>query len=200
MSIPTFLSDRSVTMPVEGVEHRFYPVSVKTIFRLKTVSKTIAKSIQALLSGGKEDTTQKSSEIAETAPGGAYQKNISIDAISPELAELRYKQKQKALEELVDTVLSEDSSFLLVDMIADSMRDAGFPKNMSTSQKAEWVGNCSATALVEMIIGVIEANKSLFSPLGKWGETAVSALKNKISGQTTDEPSGATLKMHTGGS
>lgn len=200
MSIPTFLSDRSATMPVDGQDHKFYPVSVKTIFKLKTVGKTIAKAVQALLSGGKEDTSQKSSEIAETAPGGAYQKNLSIDAISPELAEVRYKQKQRALEDLVDAILSEDSSFLLVDMIVDSMRDAGFPKNMSTSQKAEWLQNCSGTAMVEMVIGVIEANKSLFAPLGKWGETAVSALKNKMGGPTTSEPSEATLKMHTGSS
>lgn len=199
MSIPTFLSDRSVTLPVEGQDHKFYPVSVKTVFKLRTVGKTLGKALQALFAGGKEDSSQKSSEIAETAPGGAYQKNLSIDAISPELAELRYKQKQKAIEDLMDAILSEDSSFLLVDLVVDSMRDAGFPKNMSTSQKAEWLQNCSATAMVEMVIGVIEANKSLFSPLGKWGETAVSALKNKIGGQTTSEPSEAILKMHTGG-
>ncbi len=185
MSLPSFLSSRFVERDIDGQLHRFYPVSVRAVFKLRDISKPISKAIQALLTGN-DDTSRESVKMTDKERN--YQERVVVSAINPELARLRHQQKQDAIETLINGLLSEESSFVLADLIMDSMREAGFPKNPTIQQKAEFVNGTSATAMVEMAKGLAEANKELFRPLALWLESMRVTLKSKLAGSPA-EPS-----------
>lgn len=179
----SFLSDRSVVHQVLGRDLKFYPISVWTVFRLKGISKTIAKTIATLFEGGDGLRSSDSKETVEGGATGAYQRHRKLDAVAPNIFELRHTHKQVAIDDLVDTLMQEQNCFLLADLIIDSLRDeAKELRGMATDQKRKWLEEMGVDALMECLIGMSKANKAVFDPLVKWAQSALASVRR------SDEP------------
>lgn len=187
MALPSFLSDQSVDHEVNGQTHKFYPVSTRTIFHLKRVGSQSARALQALFSGGNDDVSKEHDKTFEGGKDGAFQERHRVSAIDPVLAEKRYQQKQKAVNDLIETLLSEDAGFVLARLIMDSMREAGFPRKPTNAELGEFVDNVSADSMVEMCQGLIAANRRLFAPLEKWVATIKETLQKNLQGRRAAE-------------
>lgn len=192
MEIPSFLSPRCVTHEVNGEAQHFYPISVRRIFDLRVLSTRVAQSLQTLFFTNQDDVGKEQNKIVEGGADGAYQERFVASPIDPELAKERYQQKQKAISDLIDCLLSEESGFILVKLVMDSMRDVDWPKKPSQTDLANFVDNCSAEILMEMVQGVIAANKKLFAPLAKWvdqaKDTVKTAMRKDRPAATSDQP------------
>jgi hypothetical protein len=160
-----FLSDRGVTRSVLGRDLVFYPVTVWTAFKLKPLAKSIGKSLQTFFSGGATLQTSKQQDVTEGTEGGAFQRVRELQAIDPKLAEMRHVYMQAAIDDLIDTAMQPDTAHLVVDVICDCLRNEGITPPKSTEEKRRFLENLSSDAFTEILMGIYEANKAIFSPL-----------------------------------
>ncbi len=182
MSTPSFLSKTFFEADVDGRRVKFYPIGMRTAFRIRGMTAQLFQALQTLFATDRDDVTKARTKVVTKE--GDYKEDENVTALSPELAALRSGQKQDAIQKIVDSLLSEDSSFVLAELLIDSMRDEDFPRPPKTQDLAAFVSNVSANCMVEMVMGLVGANKQLFSPLAKWVKEAGGVLKARLADLT----------------
>lgn len=58
--IPDFVADQPLEVEIRGQALRFYPVSAKVLFQLRPLSASVARAVDALISGQEFEERQKS--------------------------------------------------------------------------------------------------------------------------------------------
>lgn len=182
-----FLSPIPVDYEVDGKTYQFYPISTKVLFQLRGLAKPLARALGVLLTSSQNDYGKETVEVK--APDDGYQIRTSIQPITSDLAKARHEQRQMALDQLVDGLMSEGSSTMLALMVMDSMRDT-FARTPTPAQLAAFVNETPATVLVEMLMGVAAANKKLFDPLKARVTEMTATLRSTIAKtQPEEQPS-----------
>jgi hypothetical protein len=170
----------------EGVEHKvqdkvlkFYPISVKTAFAVKGVAATLVRALSTILKKHETDCAQKT----RLDKDGKMQE-VQSEAIDKSLAELRTKEREKALEEAIQALLNGDNSLVIGKMLVDSLRDVPGRDKMTSDQIKAFVDDLPLPALVDMLVGLAKGNKAVFGPLvGK----AEGLLKRGLAAVAGDE-------------
>ena len=181
--INPFLSPQPVEHIIDGQTYKFWPVSTKMLFQLRTLAKPVAKAIGTLLTSTQNDFGKETVEVR--APDDGYQIRTTLQPIPADLAKTRHEQRTAALDGLVEGLMNEASSLALALLVMDSMRDQ-YPRSEVTPAGAQkFIAETPATAMVEMLAGVGAANKKLFDPL----KARVTELTATLRGQLDAQPS-----------
>lgn len=192
-----FLSPQPVEHIIDGQSYKFWPVSTKMLFQLRSMAKPIAKAIGTLLSTTQNDYAKETVEV--TAPDGGYQQRTTLQAISADLAKARHAQRTEALEALVDGMMNDANAITLALLIMDSMRDNYQRSEVTPAGAQKFLSEVPAPAMVEMLAGVGAANKKLFDPLKAWVTEITATLKGQLAEQQR-KPSEETPETTSSGS
>lgn len=194
MPIP-FASPQPVEHSVDGQILKFYPISTRMLFQLRSLAKPIARAIGTLLQSKQNDYGKETVEVK--SPEDAYQIRTSVQAISADLAKTRHDQMAAALDSLIDGLVSESTAMSLALLIMDSLREE-YPQRPATPQMAQqFLADTPAPAMIELLMGVAAANRKLFDPLKARVADITATLKNQLDGLRT-EPSEETPTTSSG--
>lgn len=183
-----FLSPKNIEHEVQGELQNFYPLSTKVLFRLRGLTGPLAGAISTLFEDGEKDQGQVHREFsASDGEGGGAETQIL--PITPELAQMRTSSRERAVRALIDAITDTKNKIIIGLIVCDSMRDV-FPRGMTDDDVCEFVDDDELTmdVVVEMVTGVVKANKRVFGPLGdkvsgmmgKATETALANAKAEV--------------------
>lgn len=176
-----FLSPRFEDHEVQGTLQKFYPISTRMLFQMRSAAKPIARAIAVLFGDTKNDVGSERVESEQ-------HQRVTITAATAEVSKMRHDQRQAAIEMLIEGLMGEGSSHLLVALVADSMRES-FPKELSVADREEFLKTVPADTLMEILQGVAKANKKLFDPLKERVANVSSTLKTALHDRFGKEPS-----------
>lgn len=146
----TFLDPKHALHTVDGVELRFRPVTVKTAFKLRTVSKPIAKALSTLFGATSEVNQAQSVKQLDSDEGKVTEQEIA--AIDPSLAKLRGEQREEALAGLLDVFMDAKNLGLLQALVTESLRDEeDYAEKLS-------LGECELPTFTALLMGLAKAN------------------------------------------
>jgi hypothetical protein len=188
-----FLAPRFEEHPVQGTLQKFYPISTRMLFQMRSAAKPVARAIATLFGDTKNDIG------TEHVQSDQHQRT-TITAATAEVSKMRYEQRQAAIEQLIEGLMGESSSHLLVSLIADSMREL-FPKELGQQDREEFLKTVPADNLIEMLQGVGKVNRKLFDPLKERVANVSTTLKAVLAdrfGSTPSAPSEATATTGSG--
>lgn len=176
----SFIAPEFIEHQIQTKTLRFYPISVKSAFRIRSIAQPIAKALASLL--GKHDNDVAQKVKTKMRDGKVEDQDIQTEAIPKEIAELRSREREKAISEAVMVLLDPDNSAIIGMLLADSLRD-DFPRNVSAADAKEFVDELPAPALTEFLVGLAKANKKVLGPLA---EMAGEAMKRSLGGLRGD--------------
>jgi hypothetical protein len=194
-----------------GKSVKFFPVSVKTLFKMQAFIKPLSKALVALTSDNSRDAGRMMRDIGQpfllpngrpfeqTMPDGSKSvlrdTETIIEAITPELAALRDGQKSKAVEELVEALMLDSNLKSLAEIVTDSMR---FDKGTAPPPD-EILDQLPFPVFCECVVGVIKANKGVFEPLGKLMAPTLERIQASVGQRVGDRAEGPSLKINQDG-
>lgn len=176
----SFLETKTIVSTVGGHEVKFSPASVGVVFKLKALSGPIAAVIATFMDDGKKDQTNifRNFAATESSPAG---EETQILATTPELARERARQRTESTERLAAAILDPENKLLIGRLIADSAREV-FDRGTPDAEISGFMDAIDVGTLVEFLVGVGRANKSVFGPLG---DRLASAAKEALAGLKT---------------
>lgn len=165
----SFLKDTpSVAHKVQDQSLDFYPVSWADLFEIKEV----IKSIGSLVSVFTQDTRSDTGTASRSIDG---MDEVIVEAAEEGVIRLRTEQRQKAVDSLMTVLTSRDTLKSFAKVISKSLK-ADIPPE-------EIMDKIPAPAMVDMIIGVMKANKGVLGPLTGALEGRLGAIEAKLSAQ-----------------
>lgn len=187
----TYAKKVYVDHEVRGEKLRFYPNRIGVLGDLAEVSRHLARAMTVLFSNDREDTAAVTERYRE---GAADVERTTVEAISPELAAERLRQKREAVDELVDAFGDPRTCMALGRCLMDSLRDEfEFRKDRGPAEVEEFLyggeqGGIDAAMLAEMVQGWIRANSRVF---GDVGERMAGLVRAKVDALRAEPPSGS---------
>ena len=188
----TFGDTFSIKETVNGKDIRFFPVRHNSLGDLARISKPMLIALSALfVEAGREETAI--SESMKDTDGTEISKT-TIEAISPELAAHKAKERRDSIEGLVECIADVNNRIMLGRLLMDSMRDE-FPskKDRPPKEVLEFLegdgkdyDGIDLPTLTALIGGFIKANARSFGPKG---EELVGAMRAKLSVLRENSPS-----------
>lgn len=172
---------------------KFYPNRLGLLEELGEMSKPIARAMSVLFGTQRSDTTsvqesfrekpRKEKSGVETAE--SVVDKITVEAVSPQIADHRRKEREDAIDALINGLTNKRSLLMLGALLMDSLRDE-FPYDRERdTQDVELFlyGNgddyhgLDAPMLSQMVQGWLKANAKVF---GDTGEQVVGLFKGKL--------------------
>lgn len=208
----SFLSGATPTPHVvNGQTLNFYPVSVGALFSLKEAAKKVGAALAVLFASDKNDagTTERlfaadlkdqdGRPLLDEKGKPFLDREVVIQAVSPELVALRLDKSSNAVSTIV-AAFTEDSELTnLGRLVMDSLVET-FPRgDASNPPPLEFVKTLSAESLVACLIGVAKANKGMFGPLGDRVGGLVAKLNEALTAKMAEIP-GSPSKTNSSGS
>lgn len=162
-----FLPPKRTTHEVSGVEWQFYPISVDCAIKLRSLGGPLVSALTVLFARNSNDVRQIVREFDASATESAGRESV-VEAISPELATLRSKERRDALKEAVDTVFDPENKNMVGQVLMDSLRDM-FPRDTRRDwpPAQEFMKHFDVVTLREAVVGLIKANVEVFGPFAK---------------------------------
>ena len=160
----SFIAPQFIEHEVQGTVLHFYPISVKNAFRIRSVAQPIARALTTLLTKNDGDQAQKIR--TKLKDGKVEDQDIQTEAISKDLAELRSREKEKAVSDAVMVLFDSDNSAVIGTLLTDSLRDI-FPRDISIQESKDFVDKMDITVLSEFLVGLAKANQKVLGPFAK---------------------------------
>lgn len=156
-----FLTPKHQTSEINGVDVDFYPVSIVCAFDIKEAIKPLARAFASLLSDHSGDRGYTSSKSED-----GFEQTV-VQPMKVDLAELRAKQRDSAILDLVDSVTERRSRVALGRLIMDSMRDEFPSRKHEQKDVEEFLERVDVDSMVQLVKGVLKANARVFGPFGR---------------------------------
>jgi hypothetical protein len=183
-----------------GIEHevnghtmRFYPNRIGLLTELAEISKPVAHALEVLMSDSRGDSTSVSEEHKEKPRKGKdgietadFSVNkITVEAVSPAVADHRRKERHDAIDQLLDGVTNQRTRLLFGKLLMDSMREEfEYKKDRPLPEVEEFLfgdkegyEGLDTPILVQMVVGWLKANAKCF---GSAGEKVVGLVKGRL--------------------
>lgn len=176
----SFLSPTFIEREINGSMVKFHPVRVITVGKLRGFLKPLFRGISAINAAGSTDIAKESVETADKE--GFRQIRTELKAVTPEIAKLRSEQREKAIDDLIDALLQDQSMRCMAMLILDSLRMPSTEKDAK-----ELIDETDLETMFELVKGVAAANKEVFGPLTERVETMVSALNRAAMKRVPDD-------------
>ena len=169
MSTQPYLTPTYITVEINGLDQHFYACSLGCAFRLKNIAKPIVKAMATLLIDG-GDTDQGMMKNESFTKDESLETVTAYQPIGAELADLRHKHKQEALDSLLDALLDPANKLVLAEVIVDSLRET-YKKNseglVDEKDVRSFARDVDLPTFVECLKGVGKANIGVFGPLAQ---------------------------------
>lgn len=174
----SFLGERYEEYEIDGERIKFYALSTRKLFKLRKIAGPISKAIAAFFDDRSKDTETGSKEFHSKDENGnpVIGEEYVARAVSPELVDLRVRQRGEAIESLIEALTGEDNSRLIAEMIFDSAREI-FPRNPNQKDLDDFLDHIDAGQLAEFVTGMFHGNRKAFGPLADRVTGAVESLK-----------------------
>lgn len=166
---------KSVTREINGTSWNFYPVSLNRVFGLRGTITNITAAMSSLFAKNGDDVGQEIERIRQ--PEGTIERT-KIDGITPQLADLRSKQRRDAIRESVEALLGTENKLAIGRLLADSLRE-DFAQDCPDAEIEGFMAELDLSDLIEFIMGFAEANAKVFGPLG---ERMKAELRSRLEG------------------
>jgi hypothetical protein len=157
----SFLTPKFVEHEVNDETLNFYPVSISTAFQIKEVLKPLARSLSLAMIN-----TDGDRGYTDTRSEDGFVQTI-VNPVSPEMAELRSKQKESAILDAIEALTERRSVTAIGRLIMDSLRDEFHGKKQEQKDVDLFMDSVDTTTLIQLLTGVAKANKRLFGPFGE---------------------------------
>jgi hypothetical protein len=185
----SFLAPRSEVKTINGRKLKFFAVSTRTLFQLKTLAGPIAQSLVTLMSGKSQDIKRTSRDFHDTATGDMGQETV-LEPLSIQVSQHRDEQRSMAVETLITTLTEDENRYILGTLICDSLREVFTERPVAEDVIRDFMDDedMSLPTLVELLGGVVEVNKGAFGPLaGPLAAKLKEAVGDKLALQKQDE-------------
>lgn len=181
-SIP-FLQPRKCTYKVNGVDVTIYALPVSIIYELKTVVRPLARAITILSDANANDVGRQFINFKDNSGDDLETTGqTNQDAISIPLAELRERQKNQAIDNIVDAITSDANRHLLGKLLCTSIKDCFDEYPIPNDDITEFMDTIDIGSMVELCEGIFKINSGAFSPL--WERVRQSIKERWIPTQT----------------
>lgn len=166
----TFINPQNAGIPCEVGDGKmnFYPVSLDKLFELRAIAQPLAQALMTLMSENHNDSgvARGSDETGQPFE--------QITPPTPELAEARFRQQARAIQDLTVALTSKDNLEIVAGIIMDSLRDVFDPEDKKNWPPAsEFISKVPAPVFPAMVKGLVKANEGV---LGKFLGNAMSLL------------------------
>jgi hypothetical protein len=162
--ITPFFTQNSVLRTIGDRQYRFYPIGIKTTFKLKSVAKQLGKAFATFTTSTDRDSHVQESVL--TREDGSQR--VAEDwGITPEMASLRLEQQTEAISDLIEAFAKEEHMAILAEIIMSSLRDEDF----DGARPEQFLDSITLDILPDLLFGVVEANKGVLGPLSKMLQT-----------------------------
>lgn len=188
MKITEFLKQsKGVEFDYLGTTRTAYPLSAGCIFKLKNVAPHISKVLSVVFEKTEGDSSHK---YASYKDGDTQSVENSSEAVSPEIIQIRTRQKTEAIQGIVDFFLSDESSELLIDVLWSGLR-LGSEKPKTEAERSEILADMTVEELSAMLQGIFKANKKVLGPfsdtLTRISESAKELVDQKLQKEVPDQ-------------
>lgn len=203
----TFIKPKSVEHEVEGQMLKFYPVSMSSLFTIKTIAAPIARALATIFQSEDNDVGITDRTIGDGQMNGDFTTEKIIEPISMDLARFRLDQKQRAIEDAVNTLFDPANSRVIMRLVMDSLRD-DFDRKQNEDEKNKEADRVLETIdgsqFRELLTGLYLGNKKVFGPLAdtvaQWKDLLgrrVRDLAGKIEDAPEESPDAEGEEMET---
>lgn len=158
-----FGSSEPVSYAVAGEPHNFYPLSTRALTKLRGIARPVIQAYMSLVTGMDDLITKKVEE--QRGADDSIRRVTELGAVSTELFKERLSSRQSQVSVIVETILSDPSARILAEIITLSMRDDFEKKTRTSAELDEILDNIPANALVDILKGIMEANRGWLGPL-----------------------------------
>ena len=158
--------------------YRFYPASLRVVFRLKSMGKQLAKALSILFSKNKDDIKQVSKEYGQRGSDD-YGAETTLESISVDLAKYRDARRDEAWDLVLSSFSDPLNQVVVAELIMDSLRD-DCPRKPTAEDLQTFLDSIDVATLIAMLSGVAKANFNFEELPGKlkaalgeaWGNAA----------------------------
>jgi hypothetical protein len=199
----TYTDQHFVEHDVNGKLIKFFPNRYALLGDLAKISKPMASALTTIFMEEARETTATNKSMKDAE--GMEMSEITVSAISPELAAHKSKERRDSIEALISSIEEPNNRILLGKLLMDSMRDEfqykrdRTPKDVLAWLEGDETGEyhgIDLPVLTQLIGGWIKANSKVF---GEQGEQLVGAMKDRLRILRENYPSPETTKTETPG-
>lgn len=180
----TFIKPKGVPCKLDEDELLFYPVSISCMFTLKEIAAPIARAFASLFQSEGNDVGATDETVSTNNQSDFINRKI-VEPVSMELARFRLDQKQRAIQDAIETLFSPANSVIVARIIMDSLRDDFARKNTEEQKDAEakdLLDTIDGAMFQQLLHGLYEGNKKVFGPLASMVAQSKSLLQAKMRG------------------
>lgn len=181
----SFRSKKGYAHPVEVDEGdirnlKFFPISPLRLTGLRDAFGTVLKSLGGLV---KDDNQLSDNRVTRKTEGEFIE--IVTEPTAVDTLRFRQKQREDGLEGMMNVLLHKENMVGVALVIMDSLREEftreGNEDEASDKTRATaFLSDTDLPVIVQMIHGVIKANKKVFAPLGQKLAAAAKAAGFKL--------------------
>jgi hypothetical protein len=133
------------------------------LFMLRGIARPLAHALTHLFS---KDNQKDAGYVQQSYTDKNGETGTRVESTPPsvEMAELRDKQRRRALEEVVEAFVSDDTRAVLGCLILDSLRDRTDRIVIKVAEGKEFVDSLDTPILVQYLAGVKSANAEVLRP------------------------------------
>jgi len=165
---------------VMGKKLKFHPITVGALFRLRRLAPPLAKALTTLFEQNAKDSTTIQRSVTEK--DGSVANETVLEAINPQLAQLRSNQRAKAIQDFIEAFTDTENMNIVAEILIDSLRDLFPPGSSDNPSPEDFVNQLQASAFSEMLQGLAAANREVLGPLLE----PLEALAKRAKDQTKD--------------
>ncbi len=171
---------------VNGKKHKFFPVTSKLIFEIKSVAYPISEQISNLCVSERKDIKV----IDQTMKvGDGQERRITTEPIPVDLAKYRDELRAKSIRGIMESATNDKAMALLASIIMDSMSEV-FPRDPKTGALPvtveEFLTETKLPTLIQLIYGAFKANKDVLGPLAPQASSLLSSLVGLVTTRTQE--------------
>lgn len=160
----SFLTTKGVEHPVGDRTLTFYPVSLRVAPKALGLLEPVVKAIGTLVADG-ASSTDSFTERTFTKPSGEIGRETIHTPPDATVIKARQEIRDKAIAEVVRSLLDRKNGVDLAEILVDSLRDE-FPRNPRPKPKEieAWWDEVDLAHAVDLVTGLVKANRSVFDP------------------------------------
>lgn len=169
----SYVSPTPITHEVNGEELEFYPLGMRMLFKLRNLAKPLAEALTVLFENHDGD---RSAQVLSSGDGGTQH---STNAVAPELAAQRTRDRERAIGRVVEVFCDQKNGEILAEVVLDSLRDRD-EKKVKKAEVEEFLDLVAVPIFIQYVLGVGKANVEVFGPVGEKMALAAQGVLAKV--------------------
>lgn len=179
-----FIKPQSTPYMIDEDELQFYPVSVTCMFTLKEIASPIARALASIFQSEENDVGITDETVSENNQSDFINRKI-VQPVSMDLARFRLDQKQRAMQDAIETLFSPANAIIVARIIMDSLRD-DFDRTKTEAEKdleaQDLLDTIDGAIFQQLLTGLYVGNKKVFGPLASMVAQSKELIQARLRG------------------